>query len=118
MRAQFVPIVSISTRNGNYQMLDWLKSSYITNLPNLQVQEQYILQAADVPFPELLSYKKYGTTDYWWILLMFNGVIDPIKEMSAGKLWSIPTFSSIQTMLSTSSVGTAAQNQVGQVVSI
>jgi hypothetical protein len=30
--------------------------------------------------PELISYNYYGTTDYWWIVLLFNDIFDPFFE--------------------------------------
>ncbi len=118
MRAQFVPVVTVNTRNGAYQMADWLNTSYLSRVPQLVLQEQYVLQAQDVPYPELLSYRKYGTTDFWWVLLMYNGIVDIINEMQPGSLWGIPTYSSIQNMLSGSSVGASGRSQIGTVVQL
>lgn len=118
MRSQFIPVVTIKTRSSIYQLADWLNSSYINRIPNLELQAQYVLQAQDVPFPELISFKNYGTTDFWWVLLMYNGVIDPIAEMQAGIVWGIPSYASIQNMLSSSSVGAASTNQIGTIVQL
>ncbi len=118
MRGQYVPVVQVPNRNGSYRMADWLSASYIDQLPNLIIQEQYSLEPLDVPYPELLSYRKYGTTDYWWVLAMYNGCVDIINDMQPGQVWAIPSYSSIQTMLSGSNVGGSTGNQVGKIVSI
>lgn len=30
--------------------------------------------------PEIISYNYYGTTDYWWIILLYNNIFDPFYE--------------------------------------
>ncbi len=119
MRGQFIPVPYISDRiYGVYKIADWLSAGYIRNIGSLIVQQLYQLEARDCPFPELLSYRLYGTTDYWWILCWANGVINPMTDMNPGDSWQIPTYDSIQTMLSQSNLGANSTNQVGQVVTI
>ncbi len=120
MRGQYIPVYAVNDRSlGNYLMADWLGASYNDFLGLLQIQEQYILQPADVPTPDLLSYKFYETTDYWWILCMWNGCIDIFTDMQPGLTWKIPTYQSIQAMLSGAlNAAAGGTNQIGQVVSI
>lgn len=30
--------------------------------------------------PEIISYNYYGTTDYWWIILLYNNIFDPFYD--------------------------------------
>jgi len=30
--------------------------------------------------PDLVSYKVYGTPDYWWVILLFNDIFDPFND--------------------------------------
>ncbi len=40
--------------------------------------------------PDIVSYKAYGTPDYWWKILEFNGISD-IYDFRAGLNIRIPT---------------------------
>lgn len=117
-RSLYLPLAQVTDRFGSYIMPDWLGATYLPFIQLLPVQEQYILQAKDVPFPDLLSYRKYGTIDYWWILCMYNGAIDPIWDMQAGQLWKIPTFPGIQKLLANSAASLNVTNQIGSVVTL
>lgn len=39
--------------------------------------------------PELVSYREYGTVDYWWLILKINGVIDA-DSLQSGEILIIP----------------------------
>ena len=115
----YVPMMQVTDRLGTYVMPDWLSATYVGQLQNLVVQEQYILQPQDVPFPDLISYRYYKTTDYWWLLCMFNGTIDPIWDMNPGQTWQIPTYKSIQSVLSKSALNlNTGNNAAGAIVII
>jgi len=30
--------------------------------------------------PEIISYNYYGTVDYWWMVLLYNNIFDPLYE--------------------------------------
>lgn len=38
------------------------------------------LRIQDSPRPELLSYKLYGTPEYYWVLLLINEIYDPFYD--------------------------------------
>lgn len=40
--------------------------------------------------PDIVSYKAYGTPDYWWRILEFNGIYD-ISDFRAGRNIRIPS---------------------------
>tara|TARA_R110000737_G_C14226328_1_gene421940 strand:+ start:187 stop:486 length:300 start_codon:yes stop_codon:yes gene_type:complete len=40
--------------------------------------------------PDLLSFKIYGTPDYWWLLCAANKIIDPFEQLTAGKQIIVP----------------------------
>jgi len=45
-----------------------------------KVKEYFDTDIEEGETPESLSYKHYGTTDYWWIVLIFNNIIDPFYD--------------------------------------
>jgi len=40
--------------------------------------------------PDAISYLEYGIEDYWWILCLINGIVDPINEINLGDSLIIP----------------------------
>ena len=50
----------------------------------------YRIESADIMRPDLISYKIYGVIDYWWLLMMINGIQNPLKDMVVGELIQIP----------------------------
>jgi hypothetical protein len=74
--------------------LDFLWSNFdkftVSYLPG-----QIRLTASDIMRPDLLSYKAYGTVDYWWILCFYNSCLNPLVDMNTGDLWKIPNIADI-----------------------
>lgn len=58
-----------------------LTESYAANLPGL-------------------SFDKYGTVDYWRILLHYNGLSDAIQDVYAGMSFRLPTQAGVVAWLS------------------
>ena len=40
--------------------------------------------------PDLISYKAYGTTDFWWVIMEYNNIIDPLLDLKIGMILKIP----------------------------
>lgn len=53
--------------------------------------EYYRVVAGDLKRPDLISYKCYGTVDFWWILMIFNNIENPLTDLEAGMLLEIPS---------------------------
>ena len=49
-----------------------------------------------------ISFKAYGTADYWWFILWYNGIINPTRELFAGLKIKIPDYNQMVAYLSTS----------------
>ena len=39
---------------------------------------------------DLLSYRIYGTSDYWWVICVANNIIDPFEQLKAGRQIRVP----------------------------
>jgi len=50
----------------------------------------YRVDAVDWMRPDLISYKCYGTVNYYWLIMLVNGVFDPFHELEVGRLLTIP----------------------------
>jgi len=50
----------------------------------------YRVTASDVLRPDLISYKVYGTVDFWWIILLLNNIENPFVELEEGMVLKVP----------------------------
>ena len=69
----------------NY-FVDW-----IANRPG----EKYIINSMTENTPDLISYRKYGTEELYWVICLANKISDPFTELPMGKLIYIPRMSDI-----------------------
>lgn len=47
--------------------------------------------------PDLLSYDIYGSTQYWWILMMYNG-ISSINDIKTGNSLNFPSLENLENL--------------------
>jgi hypothetical protein len=77
------------------QMLDHLSGSYTRLVRNLSLAQYHRVgphEAGDLP---KLAHKFYGSTDLWWAIGLYNGIVNAATQMPAGTLVKIPDVSSI-----------------------
>ena len=84
-RIDFYDIVDI----GNGNEYDFLRNNLVKFDPIYPVQ-YYRLKGEDVIRLDLVSYKVYGSVQFWWLLGSYNGVQNPLVDMKAGDLYKIP----------------------------
>ena len=51
----------------------------------------YRVRLTDVLRPDMISYKCYGVVDFWWIILLINGIDNPFIDLKEGDLLIIPS---------------------------
>lgn len=61
------------------------------NIPPDSTDKFYVLEAADVGRPDVLSYKMYKTPELYWVILWMNNINDPFEGMYPGMLLRVPT---------------------------
>lgn len=69
--------------------LDYLKSNLNKFNPKYGVVS-YRVTESDLMRPDLISYRMYQTVEYWWLILLYNQVLDPFAELKVGDLLYIP----------------------------
>lgn len=55
----------------------------------------YVLEERYVGRPDLLAYAFYHDTKLWWVIPQFNHILDPVHELTLGKLLIIPSMDKI-----------------------
>lgn len=53
-------------------------------------------EANDLP---KIAYRFYGTTDLWWVIACYNGMVNVFREAPSGRLIKIPELASIDSFL-------------------
>lgn len=51
---------------------------------------RYRVSEQDLMRPDLISYKVYGTVNYWWVILVINNIQNPFLDLSVGQMLLIP----------------------------
>ena len=52
--------------------------------------DYYRISEGDIPDPGAISYKVYGTTEFWWVILLVNDIQNPLTDMESGTILQIP----------------------------
>ena len=86
---------------GGYQELDMFSSAYlgrdirkeIREFTNVEITPEY------ASAPDLISFDKYGTTRLWWIICLYNGIVDPTFDIKSGVVLRIPSLEGIKSYL-------------------
>jgi len=76
-------------RNDDIDEYDYLYNNLTKFKMNYSVS-YYRVEQGDLMRPDLISYKIYGTIVYWWLIMMINGIQNPLKDMEVGTLLQIP----------------------------
>lgn len=94
--AKFGPSYEIIPNRASalYNQERYSIDKYLTNF------ERVTITAADEYNIHTLTFKIYGTHQYWWVVCLFNGIIDPTTELEAGREIRIPSLVQIQSYLS------------------
>ena len=51
----------------------------------------------DLMRPDMISYKNYGTVDYWWLICFINNIFDPFHDFEVGQMLKIPNILDVYT---------------------
>jgi hypothetical protein len=73
---------------------DILTSFFVSRIKDLPIYGTYRIRGEERK-PMLLSHQIYGDIQYWWILMMYNGLLD-ICALTAGLLLKYPSIDSIE----------------------
>jgi len=84
-RTSFYNITNI----GNGQEYDHLYNT-ISKFTVTYPVSYYRVTQADLMRPDMISYKNYTTVNFWWIIMVYNKVENPLTDMAVGDLLKIP----------------------------
>jgi len=100
-----------NTKNGRYtlggttEVSAWALETWIKNPIKSDPSDiVYFVEQKYEGKPQLLGYVFYGDTGLWWIICQYNGILDPIEEIVAGKLLLIPTIERVKAQIFSANV--------------
>lgn len=80
--------------------LDFLSPKYLNIRYLLPPTKSYTVDSSDQANAPGISRAFYGSVDYWWVVCMYNGILDPITEFVPGSVLQLPDLSDINAFLS------------------
>ena len=73
---------------------DPLTSALFNEVQNLELGGRYTVQGEDER-PDLLSFRIFDTTDYWWIIMLYNSFISP-SDIKTGEQVVFPKLTALE----------------------
>lgn len=104
-RVNFQPI--IVPLDGGTDYPDFLSSSYLNIVKYITTSRIHVVTQDEEANLQLISYNYYKTISLWWIIGMYNGIINPFFEVVAGTYINIPDLVSIETYIRNQSASQA-----------
>lgn len=59
--------------------------------------QYYRVESSDLMRPEIISYKCYGSEEFWWVIMLVNQVDNPLLDLVIGQILTIPNMLDIYT---------------------
>jgi len=84
-RTNFYNIVTVNEINE----LDFLWNS-LSDFTLEYAVEYYRVVVQDSMRPDLISYRCYGTVEFWWLILVWNKIENPFTDLIEGMILQIP----------------------------
>lgn len=81
--------------------LDYMSAKYKNIKFVLNPTISYVVTSADAANLPGISFNVYGSRDYWWVIALCNGILDPISGLTPGLVLQLPTLADINAFLST-----------------
>lgn len=100
-RTTYIPTVVLQNENSSEGKLylDYLSADYNKDLLKIQVYTEYMVTMASESRLDIISNILYGTASLWWVIGMYNGIINPTYNLVIGQKLKIPDRNSVDTLL-------------------
>lgn len=80
----------LETASSTYGKEKVLTSNDFEKYRFIHPMKYYRVTRDDTGRPDLISLKLYGTIDFWWMLMKYNGVDDVWNELYPGQMLKVP----------------------------
>lgn len=96
-----------ATEAANGKIEWWERVIFATDSSDID----YTVDAYYEGRPDLIAASFYGESRYWWVITQYNNIIDPIGEITAGRVLRIPTKARLELMVNTKQGGYQSTKQ-------
>lgn len=79
--------------------LNYLSARYKNITFRIPPKQQFTVTHVDRANAPGLAHLIYGDKSYWWVLCLYNGILDPIEEISPGRVLNLPSLTDINNFL-------------------
>lgn len=101
LRSSYIPILSykpVGKKQGE-QIHDHLNASYSNIREDITDFTWFTITDVEAGMADLLAYRFYEDETLWWVICLFNGIIDPLADLYTGRRIRIPAQNSIELYL-------------------
>lgn len=99
-RSFYMSTTTVVQTGGSKQVLDYLSPKYKNIRYKLPINQTITIGAHDQANAPGIAHRIYGDKSYWWVVCMFNGIINPVTELEPGTVIMLPSLNDINALLS------------------
>jgi len=92
--------------------LDYLGASYVDAIKKITTYSTLTITQELEHRLDLISLKAYGISDLWWVIAMYNGIINNFYDVVQGKKLKIPDRNILDIVLQSNVEPTVTSNAV------
>lgn len=81
-------------------VMDYLSTNYLNVKFMLRARDTYQVTDSDACNLPGIAFKVYGDKNYWWIIGLYNGIVDPITDLEPGLVLQLPSLADINALFS------------------
>lgn len=83
-------VLKESGRNRQEVSLDVLSASYNNIHEDVTAFQYFVVTESEAGLPDAIAKRFYDTEELWWMICVYNAIIDPYTELVAGMRIKIP----------------------------
>lgn len=95
---------------NNPNSLDYLSAKYKNIGQILPASQTLIITQKYVANPFGIAFDVYGNRDYWWLVCLFAGVLNPITDFINGMVIQLPSLSDLNALLNSQTTADLGAN--------
>ena len=101
LTATHTPVVTYQSANDQQSedLPDWLNIGY-GDLQERQLSYGYhTVTEEDIGQPDGIAYRYYSDSNWWWLIMSYNGIINPFTDLELGMRLKIPNLQQSKLLL-------------------
>ena len=95
------------TETANGRLEWWERNTFETDSSDVE----YVVDAFYEGRPDLIASSFYNEPRYWWVIAQYNNIIDPVSEITTGRILLIPAKDRVELMLNSRQGGFTSTKQ-------